>query len=61
METNDQPTNDRPCGYKAFDGMMPPCVLQYGHEGDHEDGIGGHYTNEPCYFHGNRIIPGSIL
>ncbi len=33
------------CNYKAFDGMMPPCVLKPGHSGDHIDGCGGSYSN----------------
>jgi hypothetical protein len=31
------------CGFRAFGGMMPPCVLPAGHTGDHADGFGGHY------------------
>lgn len=27
------------CGYKSW-GMMPPCVLTPGHDGDHEHGFG---------------------
>lgn len=33
---------DLECGFQAF-GMMPPCVLDPGHDGDHADGFGGHY------------------
>ena len=33
-----------PCAFRLF-GMMPPCVLPAGHEGDHQDGFGGYYGN----------------
>lgn len=34
------------CGFKAF-GMMPPCRLEPGHEGDHADSFGGFYSQVP--------------
>ena len=33
-----------PCAFRLF-GMMPPCVLPAGHEGDHQDRFGGYYGN----------------
>lgn len=40
--------DEQPCGFRLW-GMMPPCVLPSGHDGDHSDGFGGHYAAaEPC-------------
>lgn len=35
------------CGFRLY-GFMPPCVLPPGHNDDHSDGCGGHYTNDTC-------------
>ena len=49
------------CGFRAFGGMMPPCVLRTGHAGDHEDGFGGHYGAGPdsgfCIEVGKAVSP----